>query len=170
MFIAIGGIAVRTRTFRLGILGPLTVSTAGTLGGQTLVAKGGPRTKVFASLAPLDFQIFFGVLRLVHGGIHDPHRDIARGTDPLILPRDNVHRGIGRRRGCVAPIDAIGRRGTNPQQSAHDAVALTIGRRARSFPRSPGLSARQMFGEIHELRKIRQLQIVIFRAGPVDIL
>ena len=63
------------------VLFTLTGAATETLGGEALVAKGGPRAKVFATLAPLDLEVGFG---------KDPYCDIASRAEPLVLAWDNV--------------------------------------------------------------------------------
>lgn len=68
--------------FLHGVLFLLAVTTAHTLGGRSLGPKSCPRTKVLASLAPLDFESidFEG----------DPHGDIASRANTLVLTRNDV--------------------------------------------------------------------------------
>jgi len=63
-----------------GILFALTFSAAKALGGQTLVSKGGPRSEVFAPLAPLDLET---AVR------DDPYVDVAQCAQALVLSWDD---------------------------------------------------------------------------------
>ena len=132
--------------FHLGsrVLGLLAGTATNAFRRQPLLAKGRPGTKVFASLAPLDFQPL-----LVHGRwFHDPYRYVANGTNPLVLTWNNVHRLL------LIPlaIEAVGR--TDPHLAAHD---------TRLFTRVPlfrGTTTRQVVRKVDEGAKVRQLDVL----------
>ena len=59
---------------------PLTLTTAKAFGGQALVPKRGPRSKVFASLAPLDLESVLA---------HHPNIHVAERAQTLVLGRND---------------------------------------------------------------------------------
>lgn len=67
------------------ILFTLTITATETLGRETLIAKGGPRSKVLTALAPLDLQARCG---------NNPHIHVTESTETFVLSRNN---GRGRR-------------------------------------------------------------------------
>lgn len=121
------------------ILFSLTIATADTLGGRSLVSKCSPRPKVLASFAPFDLQSLC---------CYDPDSYITSSAKSLILSRNNVRGGIiffidrGRCLGWLggaAPAADIAGCGTDTEFTAHDAIPLAgiklVGVRSRRVPR-----------------------------------
>lgn len=76
-------VAVSTTVLRGCVFFFLTVATADALGSQNLFTKTRPRSKVFTTLAPFDFQT-----RVLQ---NHPNSHIAAGANTLVLSRNNVH-------------------------------------------------------------------------------
>jgi len=143
--------------FLEGILFTLTLSAAQALGGQTLVAKGGPRAKVLASLAPLDLKAAVG---------NHPNVDIAQSAETFVLGRNDsvtailvtemilsivVARGettIVFASRLARLLSALGSSGARTRLPTHDTTP-------HSFWEIDGLFLRHVRRKVHKARKLR---------------
>jgi hypothetical protein len=136
----------------------LAVPTSHTFCRQTLFAKGGPRSKVLAALAPLDFQFF------PTNGSNDPDCNIASRADSLILSRDNLHGAqvlavVHSRRSANGSTRNTRGGGAKAEFAAHDAVPLAFGCHIASVVHS-GTALGNVVGVVDEQMKVGKLDIV----------
>ena len=130
-----------------GILFLLAFPAFGALGGRSLVPKGSPRTKVFAALAPLDFQISVAS--------HDPDGNVTGGAESLVLAWDNVVRFVIFR--LAVTLQTRGR--TVAFFAAHDTVLLAIGSALGGFG-SDTTTTFQVVGIVDNSMKLGKFRIL----------
>jgi hypothetical protein len=137
-----------------GVLVSLPLSTTSTLGRCTLVTKGCPRTKVLASLAPLDFNTGT-TSSAVFGFSKQPNCYVAHCTNTLVLTGNNMRRGglAALVRIVLATSARVSRhqcRRTTSHFAAHDAGFESVG--GDGFIALP--TARQIVGKIDQPGKV----------------
>jgi hypothetical protein len=142
-----------------GVLVSLPLSTTSTLGRCTLVTKGCPRTKVLASLAPLDFNTGT-TSSAVFGFSKQPNCYVAHCTNTLVLTGNNMRRGglAALVRIVLATSARVSRhqcRRTTSHFAAHDAGFESVG--GDGFVALP--TARQIVGKIDQPGKVRQRMV-----------
>ena len=137
-----------------GVAAVLTGPALGTFGAQALVAKGGPRTKVLATLAPLDFET---TVLFVCSSHHLPDFDITSRADTFVLTRNEVQMHV------VELLCLVGtaRDGSvDPYFAAHDAVSLAHGLNGGGIVPAVALAApRNVGGVVDQLAKLGEFSL-----------
>ena len=154
--------ALLAGTLLHGVLFLLAVATTHAFRGRALGPKGRPRTKVLASLAPLDFE------SLQFQG--HPVGDIASRAHALVLTRDNVGRTPGSTAGSTSGVFALlfgiglfvgaDKGCRHAKLSTHDA-ALLAAWRGTTVAVSSSAALDQKVGKVDEAMKVGKNDVLV---------